>query len=332
MKVIHYHRRKDSFMWSMEKLFAEIRTHFPSDISVSVEESPYMSQGFWPRLKNIVAAHKTQGDVNHITGDIHYIALGLTKQKSILTIHDLGFMNQYKGFSRFLLWLFWIYLPIKRVRYVTAISVATKAEILRFTRCNPDKITIIPNFVSPDFTFSPKIFNRHKPTILQIGTLFNKNIERLFKALNDIPCKLIIVGELTQAHHQLLQYYNIDYENRSELSEAEIVAAYRECDFVSFCSLLEGFGLPILEGQATGRPVITSNLSSMPEVAGKAALFVDPYDVNAIRKGILTIIQNESFRQNLITNGLENIKRFSPQKVADAYVALYMLVSQGEIH
>ena len=97
---------------------------------------------------------------------------------------------------------------------------------------------------------------------------------------------------------------------------------------ISFCSLLEGFGLPILEAQATGRPVITSNLSSMPEVAGNGALLVDPYDVNAIRKGILRIIQDGALRENLIVKGLENVKRFSPQKVADAYVELYRLIAE----
>lgn len=331
MKVVHFQRKKESFMWSMEKLFTEIRTHFPSDLSIIVEESPFFSHGLLPRIKNILTAQKMQGDINHIIGDIHYITMGLKKQKTILTIHDLGFMNQYKGISRFLLWLFWIYIPIKRVRYVTAISNATKADIIRYSNCNPSKITIIPDFVSHGFTFSPKIFNSQKPVILQVGTSFNKNIERLFEALKNIPCKVIIIGELTKSHYELLKDNNIEYENRSQLSEAEIVAAYRECDLVSFCSLLEGFGLPILEGQATGRPVITSNLSSMLEVAGNAALLVDPFDVNSIKNGITSIIKEESLRQTLISNGLENIKRYNPQKVSDAYLALYKLVFQNGV-
>jgi glycosyltransferase involved in cell wall biosynthesis len=147
-------------------------------------------------------------------------------------------------------------------------------------------------------------------------------------ALRNIPCKLIIVGELTKVQHQLLKVYGINYENRFNLSETQIVDTYRECDMVSFCSLLEGFGLPILEGQATGRVVITSNLSSMPDVAGKGALLVDPYDVGAIRKGILSVIQDEAFRNSLVDMGLENVKRFSAQRVADAYVELYRVIAE----
>lgn len=310
-------------MWSIEKLFGDIRQTMPSGIIVSVHESPHSSMGFYQRFQNILAAGKAQADVNHITGDIHYIALGLQKNKTILTIHDLGFMNQYRGLARFILWLFWIYIPVRRVRYVVAISEATKNEIIRYARCRPEKIKIIPDFVSSDFTFSNRKFNSDSPVILQIGAMFNKNIERVAAALENISCKLIIVGEINESQKKILNNHRINYQNFHGLSQVEIVELYRTCDLVSFCSLLEGFGLPILEAQATGRAVITSNLSSMPEVAGNAACYVDPYDISSIREGFIKVINDEAFRNDLIEKGFVNVKRYSLETVASQYAALY---------
>ena len=76
----------------------------------------------------------------------------------------------------------------------------------------------------------------------------------------------------------------------------------------------------------TGRPVLTSNLSSMPEVAGSAACLVDPFDVISIRNGLLKIVNNEEFRNNLIATGFENYKRFDAQRIAEMYFDLYRKV------
>jgi glycosyltransferase involved in cell wall biosynthesis len=93
-----------------------------------------------------------------------------------------------------------------------------------------------------------------------------------------------------------------------------------------FASTYEGFGLPIIEANAVGRPVVTSHLWSMPEVAGKSALLVDPYDVASIRDGVLSIIEDAHLRSVLIKNGLENIKRFRLSLIAEQYSALYQEV------
>jgi len=85
--------------------------------------------------------------------------------------------------------------------------------------------------------------------------------------------------------------------------------------------------MPILEAQAVGRPVITSNILSMPEVAGDAACLVDPFDVSAIREGILKIIQDGSYREELIRKGQMNIRRFDPEKIALQYLDLYKKVA-----
>ena len=107
------------------------------------------------------------------------------------------------------------------------------------------------------------------------------------------------------------------------MTDAELVEAYRRCDMVVFASLYEGFGLPVLEAQATGRPVITSNISAMPEAAGDGALLVDPYSVEAIRAAVLRIKNEPQLREQLVRKGLENVGRFRAAAVAERYAEVY---------
>lgn len=92
---------------------------------------------------------------------------------------------------------------------------------------------------------------------------------------------------------------------------------------VVFASLYEGFGLPILEAQAMGRPVITSNFGAMKEAAGEGALFVDPYSVESIRAAILRIKNEPRLREELVRKGLENVERFRPVAIAERYAEIY---------
>ena len=92
---------------------------------------------------------------------------------------------------------------------------------------------------------------------------------------------------------------------------------------LSFVSTYEGFGLPIIEAQACGRVVLTSNIASMPEIAKDGALLVTPMDVNDIKNGFNQLINNSKLRDELISKGLENVKRFEPKKIANQYKNLY---------
>jgi glycosyltransferase involved in cell wall biosynthesis len=99
---------------------------------------------------------------------------------------------------------------------------------------------------------------------------------------------------------------------------------------VVFASTYEGFGLPIVEANATGRPVVTSNIFSMPEVAGDAGCFVDPFDASSIRAGIVRVVEDEAYRQGLIKKGFKNVKRFRADAIAHQYAELYNdLFSKG---
>ena len=116
---------------------------------------------------------------------------------------------------------------------------------------------------------------------------------------------------------------NIVYENKCGLSDEEIINEYKNCDIVSFCSIFEGFGMPIIEANAVGRPVITSNISPMKEVAGGSALLVDPYNVDDIRSKMMCLLTDEKVRLRCIELGYENAKKYSQSNIVNQYLHIY---------
>lgn len=331
MKVVFFHRKPKVNNFSVEGAFQIIRGAMSADVECVIAQSRYDSKGFFQRLYNIFEAALRQGDVNHITGDVHFLSYLLRRDKTLLTILDCVFMYNTKGIKRSLLRLLWYIIPEKRVALISVISQSTKDELLKCINCDPDKIRIVPVCISPAYTYNKKEFNRDKPIILQVGTSQNKNILRLIEALQGIPCQLEIIGRLSHEQKMALGQFNIEYNNCSNLPDAEMVQKYNECDLVAFVSTYEGFGMPILEANAVGRTVITSNLLSMPEVAGDAACLVNPYDVTEIRAGIVKIINDSSYRESLIYNGLNNVKRFDAQRIAAQYVELYKEIACNNI-
>lgn len=326
MSIIHFHRKPHPFHFSIEGLFEEIRAKM-SKYQVEVVTCPAFSQGLFPRIKNTWFAARHQGQVNHITGDVHYLALGLKKQRTILTIHDCAFMRHQNPLARKVLKWFWLQLPVWRSRYVTVISQATKNEVLQYVpNCPPEKIIIIPDAISQAYQVAPKPFNNIKPQVLLVGTKKNKNLNRSIAALKGIPCKVHLIGQERKSIKALLEGYQIDYQWSTRLSNEAMLTAYQNADLLLFASTLEGFGMPIVEAQAVGRPVITSNISSMPEVAGSGACLVDPFDVDCIRAGIQRVIDDQQYRAYLVEKGFENVKRFRAEVVAKQYEGLYELV------
>ena len=130
-RVIHFQRRPVPGHFSMEAVFGEIADRFPEDLSVSRVTCWFTSQGIIRRLLCIGQAFWRQQAVNHITGDVHFLALGLPRRSSILTIHDcVPLHNHPNGLKHAILKLFWFTLPVKRVALVTLVSEATKNELL----------------------------------------------------------------------------------------------------------------------------------------------------------------------------------------------------------
>jgi glycosyltransferase involved in cell wall biosynthesis len=328
MRVVFFQRKPYPHQFSIEKVFEGVRHELAKDASVTVEVKvmPYYSTGILPRIKNIWWTREHQGDINHITGDVHYIALGLMKHKTILTIHDLNFLDHPNPIIRWLLKLFWITLPLKCVSYITVISEATCGDLLRITDFAKDRIKVIPNYYDQSFRPVHKNFNIQQPRILQIGTKSNKNVSRLIEVLEGISCHLVIVGAASESLKDNLKRAGISFAWLQNLSDKELKEQYALCDILCFVSTKEGFGMPILEAQATGRVVVTSNISSLPEVAGDAAVYVDPFDLSSIRKGILKVINDTPYRNDLIRIGYANVKRFELDKVAGMYRGLYQAI------
>jgi glycosyltransferase involved in cell wall biosynthesis len=327
MKVTYFHRSPIQGVYSLERVFADVRKSMPAEVEYRVVASRYSGTRPDRLLYNMIEARNRQEDVNHITGDIHYIALLLDPRKTLLTIPDCVGMYRLKGLKQAAYKYLWFDLPIRRSKIVTAISAFSAGEVCRYIPHAFKKVRVVHVSVSDDFTYHSKLFDNERPIILQLGTYTNKNLNRVIEALSGIPCLLDIIGRISDEQKALLSKFRIDYTNSFNLTDAEIVQKYKDCDMVVFASTYEGFGMPIVEANATGRPVITSNICSMPEVANDAACIVNPYDVQSIRDGIIRVIQDSDYRQNLIENGLKNARRFKAENIALQYLSLYKEIS-----
>ena len=269
--------------------------------------------------------------IDHITGDVHFTNLLLPKKNNILTIHDCGILKRTTGYRKAIVQFFWFRLPAKKSTIITVNSQFTKQDLLRYINYPEDKIIPIHIFVPSVHVRTERLFNKEKPTILQLGTAINKNLIRTAKALKGIPCKYIILGLLETEHIKVLQDNNIDYKNiSSSISDEEVAQLYRDCDIVSFASTFEGFGMPIVEANATGRVVVTSKRASMPEVASNAAHLVNPYVIQDIRNGFLKVINDDVYRNQLIENGFENAKRFDKNEIAEKHYKLYRSLKESK--
>lgn len=276
------------------------------------------------RLLNLIEAPFHQSDINHVIGDVHYIALLLAKRRTLLTIHDCVSLHFAKGLAYARILWFWYRLPGRRVAAITVISEFSKNELMRYVHCDPRLVHVIPNPVPAGFVPWPKDFDTKTPVLLQVGTSeHNKNLCRVAEALRGIPCRVDIIGRLTDRQRQALENNAISYTQQSGISDSEVVERYRKCDMVVFASTYEGFGMPIVEANATGRPVVTSNIGPMPEVAGSAACLVDPFDCSSIREGIVRVIGDADYRSHLVAGGFENVKRFQADVIAAQYAAVY---------
>jgi len=331
LRVIHFLRKPAARSFSIERLFTDVRAALPSDIDCSVRVSHFVSLGFFRRLYNALEAGWRRGQVNHVTGDVHFLAMGLPRNRTILTVHDCGNLHRLTGWRLTVLRFFWFTWPLRCVRIVTTISEATRQELIKLAGAPPEKVRVVYNCVSPEFSGHPKAFNAERPLILMLGTAPNKNLERMAEALAGITCSVEIIGRPSPAQSAVFAQHGVELITRGSVTNEQIVDAYRRCDFLLFASTHEGFGLPIIEAQAVGRPVVTSKCSSMAEVAADSACLVDPFDVRSIRAGIQRVIGDPVYRAELVRLGFENQSRFSAAAVAAQYAALYREIAGARI-
>ena len=329
ISVTQFFRRPYPGAFSIERLYSDVRSGLSESCRFNVSVCRRFSRGVWPRLTNMLEARHHQGDVNHVTGDVHYLSLLLPKARTILTVHDLVLLERLRGWKYFAAWLFWYWLPVWRSSVVVAVSDTTRNALIKTLRCDPAKIRVVNNCVSGEFYPAPKSYMPAVPRILQVGTGENKNLTRVVEALGGVACTLVIVGVLSEQQRSCLNNHGVVFENYVGLQSSELVEEYVKSDLVVFASTFEGFGLPIIEAQAVGRPVITSKVVPMCEVAGEDACLVDPFCVNSIRAGVARVLADHEYRNLLVKTGFSNVTRFSITHVAAEYEKIYREVASG---
>lgn len=330
--VIHFQRRpRPGFNFSIESIFENLRCRLKDTVDFTVATSSYFNDGYASKILNIVQAafRSKKNAIAHITGEVHFLNLLMPGKNVLLTIHDCRFMERKTGLAKNMMG--WLYLeqPVKKAALVTVISESTKAEVLRYTSCPAEKIMVIPNSVDDIFRPAPKTFNKDCPVILQVGAASNKNLGRLAEALKGIRCRLVVIGDVSAPDLKKLQGNSVDFLIKNNLTKEQLYQEYVSADMLAFASTYEGFGMPVIEANCVERVVLTSNISSLPEVAGNAACLVNPYSVEAMRKGLLSIIEDDGYRQQLIENGKQNRLRFNGNTIADAYYQVYKKIAEG---
>jgi glycosyltransferase involved in cell wall biosynthesis len=328
LEVVQFQRRAGPTSFSVERLFDDVRASLPPDIRVRLRINDFMSRGTLARAWDALSAWRVRGRVNHVLGDVHYVGWLLPRRRTVLTVLDCVSLDRLSGPRRWLFWLLWYWWPVRRAAHVTVISEFSAAALRKHLRIDPGRLHVIHPPLSPEFRAAAPNRPGRKPVLLQVGTVANKNLERVVLAISGLPVRLLVVGALDDRQRAMLASHRIDVDQRENLDREGLAACYRSADVLVFASTYEGFGLPIIEAQATGRPVVTSDAGAMPEAAGGAACLVDPMDVADIRRGIQRVIGDPAYAAALVRAGFENAARYEAGRIAGEYAALYRRVAR----
>lgn len=259
---------------------------------------------------------------------------------SVITIHDTAFRYLKKSYSHFQYWyLNWsTKYAVKHASKIVVPSEATKTDLVKLFNCPNDKITVVPHgfkrnkhINEDEVSENLKYFGFNKENtkdtkfIFFVGRLESKkNLSHLIEAFarfsNAKPnWRLVLAGKRGIGFEEIFQ--KTRDLNMSEkiimpgyIDEQEKAYLYKNCSIFAFPSLYEGFGFPILEAFTYKKPVLTSHVSSMPEVAGKGAIYCDPFDPESIAEGLEKLANDEKYTNELIEESQKQLEKFTWEK------------------
>ncbi len=265
----------------------------------------------------------------------------LAIRRQVVTVHDIAPIDHPEWFTpRFRAWYQWL-LPalVRRVTGIITVSQYSKDRLVERLGADPDRVAVIPNGVSNRFTAmsSARIHEARArldlgtaPYMLAVGSIEpRKNLRRLFEAwarsLDKLPkdLELLVAGGVGVARifgSSSLTALPERVRILGHVPDELLPALYSGALFFAYLSEYEGFGLPLVEAMACGVPVLTSRTTAMPEVAGDAAIFVDPTSVDEIAAGIETLARDDALRRDLALKALHRGQSFSWQATATATI------------
>jgi glycosyltransferase involved in cell wall biosynthesis len=286
----------------------------------------------------------------------HYVVSPLTTCPYVVTIHDcihLRFPQYLPNRAAHHYARIMMRMSARRARRVLTVSQASKDDILYYLKIPAEKVDVIYNALDERLAIVPtpedvdrvrQRFLLTSPFILYAGNIKpHKNVDRLIEAYSLMrqrgrqDVKLLIIGDEISKYpnlRRLVHRFQLHQQVRflGFVPDATLAVLYRLADVFVFPSLYEGFGLPPLEAMAAGTPVITSNVSSLPEVVGDAALLIDPMDAGAIADAMSRVLEQPSLREDLIRRGYERLKAFSWERSVARIRQVYGEVARPATH
>lgn len=286
---------------------------------------------YWEQMELPVYLHKLGSPLLLCMANM---APALYRNK-ISVIHDVAFMTYPQTFSKSFLYAYKILIPwvIRTSKLILTVSEFSKTEILKYYRINASMVKVLYPGLKEEFrTKVCKENHIGVDYVLAVSSLnYRKNFVRILQAFEQVckenkNVKLFIVGDMNGSHFATIdieRYINNPcFHFLGRITDKELNTYYNNALCFLFPSLYEGFGSPLLEAQACGCPVITANVTSMPEVTGGSALLCDPVSVEDIKNKILLMINDTDIRNHYKNLGMKNVLRFSYDKTANDMIKI----------
>lgn len=312
---------------SIERVFGAVVANLPADIESEIVSLAVPARGLGGRIRAILQVLTRDPGVHHVTGDVHFLVLALPWRRTVLTVHDLVHLRELGGFRRWLYRFLWFSLPLRLAVTVTVISDHTAEELVREFPYVVAKLRVVPNPLPAGL--GPVVRNRianAAPVILHVGTKENKNLDVSINVAKRLGAQLRILGRLHHSQQVALDASGVSFKVEHNVPDKGLAAIYQAVDVLLFASFAEGFGMPIIEAQACGIPVVTSDLEPMRSVSGGAALLIDPRDVDAAEAAVRRILEDDCLRGRLRREGFLNAERYSAKVVAERYAEVYRAI------